>query len=338
MTPKLTLNNAAEHLRAKGILATKESATSTSLGGGVSNRVIQVTTETDCYVLKQPLENLDVEDDWPADIVRVHNEAAATRVYANICGSVKYGYTPRVVDKFDSDHVVVFSCAPSDSTTWKRDLLDTTIDRHVVEIVGKILGTVHADTANNKELRNKFDDKAPFKQLRVDPYHRTTAQRHPDVADSITNEIDRLLSVDTTLVHGDYSPKNILVTPKTPDVWILDFEVAHWGDPAFDTAFMLNHLFIKSVYNHPHQSKYLDAVESFWESYCETVSWEIEAETVTELAILMLARIDGKSPVEYIERDNVADALRTISKQALATDTSTIHEFSQIVRQESDHL
>ena len=109
-------------------------------------------------------------------------------------------------------------------------------------------------------------------------------------------EVDRILDVDRTLVHGDYSPKNVLVDRAGDDTpWILDFEVAHWGDPAFDTGFMMNHLFIKSVYNHEQQSEYLDAAFAFWDAYDEGVSWDIETETVTELGVLMLARVDGKS-------------------------------------------
>lgn len=339
MTSETTPDDAAAYLSAKGVLTSGESATETPLGGGVSNRVVRVTTETGCYVLKRPLANLDVDDDWPADLDRIHNEAAATSVYAGICEGIDHAHAPRVIEEFEADHAALFSCAPTDATMWKRDLLDGTVDPHVARVIGTVLGRVHADAAADEGIASEFEDKTPFRQLRVDPYHRTTARRHPDVADVIEREVDRLLSVDRTLVHGDYSPKNVLVTPDAPaNVWILDFEVAHWGDPAFDTAFMLNHLFIKSIHNHPRQSAYLDAAERFWRTYRETVAWDVEAETVTELAVLMLARVDGKSPVEYVDRDDVADALRAVAKRALTAGVETVDGFARLVREESADL
>jgi 5-methylthioribose kinase len=171
--------------------------------------------------------------------------------------------------------------------------------------------------------------------LRVDPYHRTTAERHPDVAAEIRAEADRVLSVDRTLVHGDYSPKNVLVGPSA---WVLDFEVAHWGDPAFDTAFMCNHLYIKSIYNHDCHAAYADAAERFWTAYDRAVDWDIERETVAELGVLMLARVDGKSPVEYVEREAVADALRRVAKRTLRGEAETLDEFAALAREEAEAL
>ena len=48
------------------------------------------------------------------------------------------------------------------------------------------------------------------------------------------------------LVHGDVSPKNILVGPRGPV--FLDAECAWYGDPAFDLAFCLNHLLLKCLW------------------------------------------------------------------------------------------
>jgi len=72
----------------------------------------------------------------------------------------------------------------------------------------------------------------------VDPYFRTASRRHPDLKPIINDEIERLLGTALTLVHGDYSPKNLLVGPDQKLV-IIDFEVAYYGDPAFDVAFCL---------------------------------------------------------------------------------------------------
>jgi 5-methylthioribose kinase len=374
VTTELTETSAVDFLRAHGLVGDDEVRATRSLGGGVSNRVLQVETAADCYVLKQPLPNLAVEDDWPADVVRVHNEAAATRAYSRICETVPNAAVPSVLAESRDDHVVAFSCAPDDAVMWKRDLLDGRVDVRVAETVGRILGAVHADAAGDDELRAAFADETPFLQLRIEPYHRTTAERHPDVADPIEEEVERILGVQRTLVHGDYSPKNVLVAPGetdgndggphggdpddgtpddggpadgaaddgdgdgTPEAWILDSEVAHWGDPAFDTAFVLNHLFIKSVYNHERMAAYHEAARAFWTVYDERVPWDVERETVRELAILMLARVDGKSPVEYVEREAVADALRSVAEHALTADVATLEGFRDTVAREVEAL
>ena len=307
------------------------------LGGGVSNRVVAVRSDEGTLVLKQPLPNLAVEEDWPADVSRVHNEAAATRAYESILDDAGLAATvPSVLLEDREHHVVGFERAPEHSRMWKRDLLDGTVDRRVAREVGRVLGAVHREAADDPALLAPFESKLPFDQLRIDPYHRTVARRHPDVADEVDAASERLLASDRTLVHGDYSPKNVLVEDRgTFRVWILDFEVAHRGDPSFDTAFMLNHLFIKSVYNADRREAYREAASAFFEAYDDAVTWDIETETVEELGVLMLARVDGKSPVEYVERSATKDALRRIAKRTLLEGVADLDAFAALVRAES---
>jgi len=337
-TNEFTPAAAVAHLRRQGVVPTDADATAESLGGGVSNHVYRVTWDDGCVVVKRPLPNLAVEDDWPADVDRVHNEAAAIRAYDAVLDDTGVARVPSVVtESHDPDHVVAIECAPEGATMWKSALLDGRVDAGVAAAVGEVLGTVHAATATDEAVRERFASKRPFEQLRVDPYHRTTAERNPDVADAIHAEIDRLLDTSRTLVHGDYSPKNVLVAPDGQP-WILDFEVAHWGDPAFDTAFMCNHLYIKSVYNHDRHDAYADAAARFWRAYDDAVDWDIERETVAELAVLMLARVDGKSPVEYVEREAVADALRRIATRTLRGEAETLDAFAALAREEASAL
>lgn len=306
------------------------------LGGGVSNRVVRVRRGETCLVLKQPRPNLAVEEDWPADVDRVHNEAAATRAYESILTGTDLAATvPSIVFEDRENHVIGMECAPDAARMWKADLLEGRVDDRIATVVGRVLGAVHRETADDPEALAPFENKRPFDQLRIDPYHRTVAARHPDVADEVERLNERLLSADRTLVHGDYSPKNVLVEGRDPRVWILDFEVAHRGDPSFDTAFLLNHLHIKSVYNGDRREAYLTAARKFWAAYAAEVPWEIEAETVEELGALMLARVDGKSPVEYVEREATKDALRTIAKRALKEGVRDLDAFAELVRAET---
>ena len=368
MSAELQPDTVVEYLRERTDLELGRGATAESLGGGVSNSVLRVRTDPGCVVVKQPFPNLAVESEWSADVERVHNEAAAARAYAAVLDTdrpderdrssrgIERAQVPSVVFEDHETHTIGIECAPDAAGMWKRELLDGTVDVRVAALVGRVLAAVHTTTADDAELRETFGSKKPFDQLRIDPYHRTVARRHPDVGEAIEDEIDRATGVERTLVHGDYSPKNVLVdrspavgndastgntdaeTDDGFEAWILDFEVAHWGDPAFDVAFMLNHLFIKSVYNHGRGAAYAEAALAFWEAYRDAVAWDVERETVVELAVLMLARVDGKSPVGYIESESVAETLREVAKRALRTEPGTLSNFAALVAEERESL
>jgi 5-methylthioribose kinase len=342
---------ATAYLEERGVFDASEAlaASADALGSGVSNRVIRVRSRDRCLVLKRPLPNLAVEENWPADVSRIHNEAAAARAYAAIAREEELGDRPKewavsvpeVLFEDEPDHVLAIDCVPDSATEWKAELLAGNVDTDIARALGRFLGTVHRSAADRPGLRERFEDHTPFEQLRIEPYHRTTAARHPAVADAIRAETERVLDTRRTLVHGDYSPKNVLVdhpgSGRNPDegdatLWLIDFEVAHWGDPAFDTAFMCNHLLIKSVHNRPRREAYLDAACTFWRAYDEQVTWEVERETTRELAVLMLARVDGKSPVEYAEEDT-RETLREISRRALLDGIETIEGYVALVRE-----
>jgi 5-methylthioribose kinase len=338
----LTRESVGPYLRDRGVLS-GAGASVEELGGGVSNVVLRVRGDDRCLVVKQPLENLAVEDDWPADLVRVHNEAAAARAYGRLLstGPGLAVRVPAVEFEDEDDHVIALECGPSGSETWKAALLDGTVEATIAARLGGFLARSHAWAHDDPGLRETFAHDEPFDQLRVDPYHRTVAERHPDVADAIAEEIERLTRTKRTLVHGDFSPKNVLVAPAGPDepVWLLDFEVAHWGDPAFDAAFMLNHLFIKAVYvggvGRGPRSAFREAATSFWEAYRAGVEWDLEADVVRELGILMLARVDGKSPVEYVTDPETKETLRTVAKRSLGEPVATVDAFSRLVAEVS---
>lgn len=329
MTDTVTLETATavSYLRQWDIVT--GDAEASSLGGGVSNAVIRVDSSDESYVVKQPHPNLRVGVDWPADVSRVHNEAAAARAYAVILeeAGIDDVVVPEVVFESREDHVIVITCAPDDATMWKRDLLLGCVDCGVAASLGRFLGIAHRRAAEMGDIRREFHDKTPFDQLRVAPYHRTTADSHPELAEPILAEAERVLEADRTLVHGDYSPKNVLVSE---DLWVLDFEVAHWGDPAFDAAFMLNHLFIKSVHVDDGGEDLCRAALSFWRRYDEVVEWDVETETVAELAVLMLARVDGKSPVEYADKETRA-LLRDIAARVLRGEAESIEGVADVI-------
>jgi Ser/Thr protein kinase RdoA (MazF antagonist) len=163
--------------------------------------------------------------------------------------------------------------------------------------VARILNAQVNSTFHNPSWSDRFGDQSCFDELRLDPYYRFTASRHPDLADRFHDRIAAVRRNACALVHGDFSPKNFLVF--SGRVMLIDFEVIHYGDPAFDSGFLLNHLLLKSVHRPEWAHLYQQAALAFWRTLASPVE-SFERETIAHLGCLMLARVDGKSPAEYL--------------------------------------
>jgi aminoglycoside phosphotransferase (APT) family kinase protein len=162
--------------------------------------------------------------------------------------------------------------------------------------------------------------------LRLDPYLVTAAHAHPDRAEPLLDLVEATAATRRALVHGDASPKNILVGPDGPVV--VDAECAWFGDPAFDLAFLLNHLVLKSALHPDRASQYRGMCAALVDGYRAHVTWEpwasLETRAAALLPGLMLARIDGKSPVEYIVSDPEREAVRAFARPRVATAPHTL--------------
>jgi aminoglycoside phosphotransferase (APT) family kinase protein len=282
------------------------------LTGGVSSTVIRVVVDGDCFVIKQALPQLRAGEAWFSRPERSAIEARGAEVLARIVpGSVLP--VLRVVPEANA---FTMACAPTGSDTWKADLVRGAVRPEVAQAVGELLGHVHARSAAMPDLATAFADRSFFTELRLEPYLSHTAIRHPDLVDELTWLSDRLLDPGICLVHGDYSPKNLLVTP-VGGLLLLDHEVAHWGQPAFDVGFVLAHLCLKGI--HFRRVAYIDAAADLLAAYRGT-STVADAATGTlgarTLAGLMLARVDGKSRVEYLAGDD-DDVVRALAGRML---------------------
>lgn len=256
------------------------------LAGGISNIVLAAEWPGGRAVLKQSLPKLRVAADWPFDRSRIVNERRALERLASLLPD---GSVPAVLAQDDDRFLFVMSRAPEGGGNWKQELLAGRIDLDAARRAGELLATVHSDPGDD------FDDPTPLVQGRVDPYHRTAAAANPAVADFVHAEVERLLATREALVLGDWSPKNLLVYPDR--VLALDFEVAHRGDPAFDVAFMLTHLVMKSIHLPARATRLRSAADAFLVGYGSSVP---EPRVTAELGCLLLARVDGKSPAEYL--------------------------------------
>jgi aminoglycoside phosphotransferase (APT) family kinase protein len=210
---------------------------------------------------------------------------------------------------------------------WKRQLLAGNIDVETAARVGRLLATLHNATAGRPEVAAAFDTTDNFRALRLDPYLLATAVRHPDLEPALVALVERTAQARIALVHGDVSPKNILVGADAPV--LLDAECAWFGDPAFDIAFCLNHLLLKSVLMPKRLDELLRAFDAMATNYLDEVRFEkragLEARAAGLLPALALARIDGKSPVEYlVGRGSEQDLVRRLSRPLIAQPVNSL--------------
>lgn len=273
------------------------------LTGGVSSDIVRVELEDGRLLCaKRALAKLKVASDWSAPVERNRYEVAWLR----LAGSIVPDAVPAVVADSEAAGVVVMDYLPeADFVLWKAELLGGHVDPEVARAVGATLGAVHAATWDDAEVAAAFATDHLIDALRLDPYLRFTASRHPEVSETILAILMRTATTRHALVHGDVSPKNILVRRSNRAPVFLDAECAWYGDPAFDAAFCINHLLLKA-YHQPQNSGQLSTAASnllaaWLGAFPEAERPALEFRTATLLPCLLLARVDGKSPVEYLD-------------------------------------
>ncbi len=289
------------YLRNTGRVGGTETPRMTILKGGVSNRTVLVERGHGVgIVLKQALSKLRVKEDWYCDPSRIHREALGLDWLNRLAppGTI----TPLLFED-RPQYLLAMQAVPQPHANWKTQLLAGTVERGQVEQFGRLLGTIHRQSMNRaQELSAVFGDRTFFEMLRLEPYYRFTAARNPDTADFFGRLIEETLATRLALVHGDYSPKNILVFQGR--LVLLDHEVIHWGDPAFDLGFSLTHLLSKAFHLPAHRQPLMEAARCYWEAYQKAAGAigrqpEMEARAVRHTLACLLARVDGRSPLEY---------------------------------------
>ncbi len=272
----------------------------TPLSGGVSCDVVLVRDGGRSFVAKRALAKLRVKDDWFADVSRNRYEHAYMRIAAEVVPES----VPEIIHVNDERGYFCMAWLGEGWENWKQQMLAGVCDTIIAAQAGRVLGEIHRHTAGRDDLAAAFDTGAGFHSLRLEPYLETTASRHPALSDVIMTESRRLAASRECLVHGDYSPKNILT--REDQLTVLDCEVAWYGAACFDLAFLLNHFFLKALYHAPAAPGFNRMIEAAATAYfsarnlTEFQRDELDRQTAHLLPMLMLARIDGKSPVEYL--------------------------------------
>jgi len=264
------------------------------LGGGVSNTVLMADTTRGRLVVKQALGRLNVAAPWHSDPSRTLREAAALQDTAHF---LPPGAVPAVRFVDEENFIYGMEAAVAGATDWKTLLLAGEIEPSIGAAVGTLLA-IQVQATREGHWRERYGDQRVFEELRLDPYYRYTAAQHPDLAFHFDHSIERCRLNAVSLVHGDWSPKNILVSGGKP--MVIDYEVVHFGDPAFDAAFLLNHLLLKSLRRPLWRRRYGEVAEAFWGAVHQFVD---EDGVKAHLGCLLLARVDGKSPAEYLNSE-----------------------------------
>jgi aminoglycoside phosphotransferase (APT) family kinase protein len=299
-----------------GLVSADQLVTLVPLTGGVSSDIYRVDLPSRSVCIKRALPKLKVAADWTAPVERNRWEVEWMR----LAGSIVPAAVPEILG--EDRHAGCFAMAylpPDRFPVWKALLRCGVVEPGTAAAVGDVLGRIHAASADRPDVAARFPTDAIFHAIRLEPYLVATARAHPDLARRLADLVDTTAKTKRVLVHGDFSPKNLLIGPAGPV--ILDAECAWFGDPAFDLAFVLNHLLLKGAAHPQWRTRYLAAYDGLAEAYLAHVGWEAPAACAARAAALlpglMLARIDGKSPVEYVTDDAQKNEVRAFARALL---------------------
>lgn len=360
---ELDANTAPEYLRRTSLVAASEAVQIDELPGGVSNVVWRVRRSGgDDFILKQARGKLRVAHDWFCSVERIWREVEVLRLCGKLLnkpsaerapasfGFVARPVVPQILFEDRDTYCFAMTAAPRESRPWKELLLagEMPLQRGVATACGELLAALHGGSWDDAAIAEQLADRTYFDQLRLDPYYRQVARVHADLQGPIEGLIASVWQNRRALVHGDFSPKNLLVS--RTEVMLIDFEVGHFGDPAFDLGFFLTHLVLKAIWSGPRHAGYLQLADLFWSTYRWRLSRgttavnaafdpafdapvpsDLEARAMLNLAGCLLARVDGKSPVDYLSLEQQTQ-VRQLARSLLLDAATTWEQAAQRIR------
>lgn len=310
-----------------GLAGVDETPDFVPLTGGVSSDIWRVDLKTGPVCVKRALSKLKVEADWQVPVDRNASEVA----WIELAKRVVPSSAPEILGHDEEAGLFAMAfCDPERYLLWKNELRDGRVDLTAARSVGERLGKIHAATAGDTAVAHDFANDSNFYDIRLEPYLIATGRAHPDLASALRQLAAVTAKTKKALVHGDVSPKNILLGPEGP--LFLDAECAWYGDPAFDLAFCLNHLLLKCLWTPRVTKEFFAAYQAMTESYLSEVAWEdaaqLEARVARLLPGLFLARVDGKSPVEYLTEERQKDQVRRVARALLGEPVERLSDVS----------
>ena len=308
------------YLHQRGLIYPDDMLTIQVLHGGVSNRTVSVQVAGgDHWVLKQALQKLRVKVDWYSDPTRIHNEAKGMRWLAELTPP---GTIPAMIFVDQHYHVLCMKAVPDGHRNWKDMLLAGQVQQDHVRQFAAVLAQIHRESYRQQQaLKPLFGDRRFFENLRLEPYYSYTSEQHTSTREFFESLMNETRQQSLALVHGDYSPKNILIHENK--LILLDHEVIHFGDPAFDVGFSMTHLLSKAHHVAAARPAFLSAAQFYWQHYQHHVGplagdIALEERAIRHTLACMLARVDGRSPMPYL----------TASERSVQR-TATLHLITQ---------
>ena len=325
----LSADNVVPYLQSRGLLAEDAAATAVPLAWGVSNVVLRVNVvgQPD-LVIKQSRPQLRTKVEWFSRCERIYREADVLRALETLFPA---SIVPRVLFEDRPEFILGLSAIREDHEVWKQHLLEGRLEPSVAAALGDVLGHIHRETAGKRELLPDPEDWSLFDELRIDPFYRWIARRHAVIAPAIEALIDEMSRHRICLTLADFSPKNVLV--HADGVSLVDFETGHYGDPAFDLGFFLSHIVLKSLRWPENANAWRALIASFWRHYRAAVDTgpvrateaaSTSARAVPHFAACLLARVDGKSTVDYLTQPWQAEFVRQVALGLLQNPPATL--------------
>ncbi|MBV6640323.1 MAG: aminoglycoside phosphotransferase family protein [Cyclobacteriaceae bacterium] len=290
------------------LISEGESLSCKMLTGGVSAKTVYVE-KSKPIVIKQALQQLKTKSEWFSDPARILIENLGLKwLYDHL----PPGSIPQPIFCDEKNHLLIMEAISPPAKNLKELLLAGVIEKDYIKSFGALLGTIHMKSLNDPDASKTFHNRDYFINLRIEPYYEHTSHKLTQFQTFYADLIESTLETQLTIVHGDYSPKNVLI--KDGRLILLDHEVMHFGDPAFDVGFSITHFLSKA--NHLNNPAYVDAARLSWDSYRSIFNYErdnFEQRCVKHLLGCMLARVHGKSPLEYFAADEHKWQYETVS-------------------------
>lgn len=343
MIQEITEDNVIAYLADQGHLQRTEAVSAEALAWGVSNIVIRIDRENaPDFVIKQSRKQLRTQAEWFSQLERVWREL---EVMQELHRLLPAGVVPEVLFEDRENYLFAMEAIDADHRVWKGELLDGRFNQDIARELGTYLSSIHAQSLGKAEYRERWGDWEIFDQLRIDPFYRFIVKAHPEIKDWVDALIAEMDAHRVCLVLADFSPKNILITDQ--QIHLVDFETAHFGDPAFDLGFFLSHLLLKAIHFQQAGDSCIELAELFWEEYvknlCATTGDgpefdslnpdELGKRTLHHLAACMLARVDGKSTVDYLPEASMQDQVRSYALSLILDSPDSLPEAYQRLRE-----
>lgn len=332
----LTPENAVEYLRETGRVGDSASAAVQWLAWGVSNVVLLVTPpDAPAFVVKQSREQLRTRADWFSRLDRIWREIDVMRTLEPLLPA---GSVPRVLFEDRPNFLFGMEAVDPSHVVWKGELLEGRADPAIATAAGSLLAAIHRETAGRADVVDRFGDRVVFDQLRLEPFYRKVAAAHPDLSSPLARVIDESLARTDSLVHADFSPKNLLIVRDAAGglsrLALVDYETGHAGDPAFDLGFFFSHLLLKTIRHADRKREFLGLAWEAWENYRRELrdvgrspafrTGELDRRALGHLGGCLLARIDGTSTVDYLTALGQQDTVRRVGRALLLDPPATM--------------